>query len=117
MTRLELSIFKGLMPEGEPMDGSYKTLWHKKIVAALDKLVAGVLNNKGVTPNVYQKMSVPRLLASLGRSNGNILAIGRARSFMINANTVHKGHFVGTVINYGYDSKLGHGHNWDRLRN
>ena len=92
-----------------------KTLWHIKMQCALDELAAGVLNNKKVMCKTYRKLNVPMLLASLVRSDINVLAIGRRQSWIINARTPDRHHFTGTKINYGYDPTLCNYFNWQRL--
>ena len=59
-------------------------------------IVQEVLNNKTVVKHVYQKLSMPLLLGSLGHCNINLLIIGRQNSWIVNAKTSHKQHFVGT---------------------
>ena len=83
---------------------------------AMDQLVAGVLNHKSVIGQVYRKMNVPKMLASIGACYVNILAVGAKHSWIINARTPHQYHFVGTRVAYGYDSKLGNYFNWPRLQ-
>ena len=63
----------------------------------------------------YRKLNVPMLLASLVRSDINVLAIGRRQSWIINARTPDRHHFTGTRINYGYDAVLSNYQNWQRL--
>ena len=63
----------------------------------------------------YRKLNVPMLLASLVRSDINVLAIGRRQSWIINARTPDRHHFTGTKINYGYDAVLNNYQNWQRL--
>ena len=59
-------------------------------------IVQEVLNNKTVVKHVYQKLSMPLLLGSLGHCTYNLLVIGRQNSWIINAKTSHKQHFIGT---------------------
>ena len=94
---------------------SVKTLWHLKMQYALDELAAGVLNNTKVLSKTYRRLNVPMLLASLVRSDINVLAIGRRQSWVINARTPDQNHFTGTKINYGYDATLSNYQNWPRL--
>ena len=92
-----------------------KTLWHIKMQCALDELAAGVLSNKKVMCKTYRKLNVPMLLASLVRSDMNVLAIGRRQSWIVNARTPDRHHFTGTKINYGYEGSLCNYNNWQRL--
>ena len=94
---------------------SVKTLWHLKMQCALDELAAGVLNNTKVLSKTYRRLNVPMLLASLVRSDINVLDIGRRQSWIINARTPDRHHFTGTKINYGYDPTLCNYDNWQRL--
>ena len=94
---------------------SVKTLWHAKMQSALDELAAGVLNNTKVLCKTYRGLNVPLLLASLVRSDINVLAIGRRQSWVVNARTPDRRRFTGTKINYGYDAVLNNYQNWQRL--
>ena len=115
LTRLEVSIYLDAEGRYNPLLPGVKTLWHIKMQCALDELAAGVLNNKKVMCKTYRKLNVPMLLASLVRSDINVLAIGRRQSWMINARTPDRWHFTGTKINYGYDAVLNNYQNWQRL--
>ena len=115
LTRLEVSIYPNTGDRYNPMLPSVKTLWHIRMQSALDELAAGVLNNKKVMCKTYRKLNVPMLLASLVRSDINVLAIGRRQSWIINARTPDRHHFTGTKINYGYDPTLCNYDNWQRL--
>ena len=115
LTRLEVSIYSDTENRYNPILPGVKTLWHIKMQCALDELAAGVLNNKKVMSKTYRKLNVPMLLASLVRSDINVLAIGRRQSWMINARTPDRWHFTGTKINYGYDAVLNNYQNWQRL--
>ena len=106
LTRLEVSIYPDTEGRYNPMLPSVKTLWHLKIQRALDELVAGVLNNTKVLCKTYRRLNVPLLLASLVRSDINVLAIGRRASWIVNARTPDRRRFTGTKINYGYDPTL-----------
>ena len=55
------------------------------------------------------------LLASLVKSDINVLAIGRRQSWVINARTPDRRRYTGTKINYGYDAALSNYQNWQRL--
>ena len=103
------------MEQYSPCRPSVKTLWHKKMQAALDYIAKEVLNNESVLCQAYRKMNVPSLLASIGNSNHNILVVGKRFSWMINARTEGHRFFVGTRINYGYNAQLTDHHNWTRL--
>ena len=96
LTRLEVSIYLDTEGRYNPMLPGVKTLWHIKMQCALDELAAGVLNNKKVMCKTYRKLNVPMLLASLVRSDINVLAIGRRQSWIINARTPDRHHFTGT---------------------
>ena len=83
--------------------------------AALDLLASRVLNNDSILRQTYRKLNIPTLLASFGSLKDCILVVGRRFSWMINARTQDRRYFVGTRINYGYDSQLFHRYNWKRL--
>ena len=66
------------------------TLWREKTQAALDVIIANVLNNKTVLKHVYKKLSLPHLIGKLGMCSENLLLIGRENSWLVNARTSHK---------------------------
>ena len=55
---------------------SNKTVWHKRITIALEKLVDEVLNNEEVLKEVYKKINFNKLISSIGRGEKNLLVIG-----------------------------------------
>ena len=83
--------------------------------SAMDELASGVLNNAGAICQTYRMLNVPKLLTAIGRSELNVLAVGRGQSWIINARTPDTHHFIGTRINYGYDPTLWYRKNWQRL--
>ena len=107
MTRLEISICEAAFDECSPLQPSVKTLWHQRIQSALDYLVAEVLNDKTNFGLTYRKMSVPRLLAQVGRCKVVILLIGKENTWLINAKTFNPRRFVGTRLATGLTSKAG----------
>lgn len=66
LTRLEVSICPGAMAKYDPTQVGVKTKWHSNMQSAMNQLVTGVLNHKSVTRQVYRKMNVPKMLASIG---------------------------------------------------
>ena len=64
--------------------------------SAMDELASGVLNNAGAICQTYRMLNVPKLLTAIGRSELNVLAIGRGQSWIINARTPDTHHFIGT---------------------
>ena len=90
MTRLEVSINRSALQKFKPWQPSVKTLWHEKTQAALDVIIANVLNNKTVLKHVYKKLSLPHLIGKLGQCSENLLLIGRENSWLVNARTSHK---------------------------
>ena len=83
---------------------SVKTLWHKKVVNALKLILDHVFNNEQVLKQCYRRLSVPHLLGHIGRCEKNILAVGSKNSWLINARTSHKRHFIGTKHSIGLSS-------------
>ena len=78
-------------------------------------IVQEVLNNKAVLRHVYRKLSIPHLLGGLGRCDSNLLLIGREHSWLVNARTSHKRHFVGTRKLVGLTAKAGKNASWTKL--
>ena len=115
LTRLEVSIYPDAEKRYDPTLPGVKTNWHAKMQSAINELAADVLNNARVVSQTYRRLSVPKLLAWLGRCEVNVLAIGRRHSWIICARTPDRNHFVGTRLSYGYDSKLGHYFNLKHL--
>ena len=74
-----------------------------------------VLHNKNVTRNVYRKLSVPHLLGNIGNCGVNLLIIGKENSWIVNATTSHKNHFVGTRQSIGLTSKAANTVSWKQL--
>lgn len=100
----------------QPWQPSVKTLWHRKTQAALDLLIARVLNCEKVVEHAYRRLSLPHLLGSLGRSYVNLLLIGRENSWIVNARTSHRRHFVGTRQAIGLTAKAANNASWTQLR-
>ena len=78
-------------------------------------IVQQVLNNKIVVKHVYKKLNFPLLLGSLGHCTANLLIIGRENSWIVNATTSHKQHFVGTRLAVGLTSKASRKDSWARI--
>ena len=77
LTRLEMSICRDALEKFSPQLPSVKTMWDKKIQAALTMLVDDVLNNPLVSERTYRKLNLPYLLGLLSQSKVNLLVIGR----------------------------------------
>lgn len=107
MTRLEVSICPAALVKYAPHQPSVKTKWHSKMQAAMDLLVHDVLNNKEVIQLVYRKLSLPTLLGLLGHCSNNLMVIGTRNTWMINARTCHRRHFIGTKQVINMDFKKG----------
>ena len=96
MTRLELSIHEASFEKYDIIRPSFKTLWHKRVIAALEALVQNFLNDEQTIEHCYRQVHIPRLLSLISRTKVNILAIGKKTCWMVNATTPHNRHFVGT---------------------
>ena len=75
---------------------SVKTLCHRRVSNAMKLMVESILNNDKVLKLAYCRLSLNYLLAHLAKAQTNIMAIGSKSTFMINARTGHKRHFVET---------------------
>ena len=96
MTRLELSIHNVALQRYEITQPSFKTVWHKRIIAGMEALTERFLNDEDTIFYCYRNIAIPTLLSSLSRASINILAIGKKECWIINARTPHPRHFVGT---------------------
>ena len=68
-----------------------------------------------MTPQVYRRLSLPTLLGLIGNSSTNLMIIGSNTSWIVNASTYHKRHFVGTKQVVGIRSNSGKKNIWQRL--
>ena len=105
MTRVEISICSAALEKFRPDLPSVRTLWHLKMQNAIDLIINKVLNHKDILPLVYRKLSLPILLGSLGLCSYNLMVIGRRYSWIVNAQTSHSKHFVGTRYILGLPTK------------
>ena len=96
MTRLEISVCQAAIENFSPWNPSVKTCWHTKMTKAIEMIVHHVLNDENAICMTYRRMSLPRLIAHLCGTEDNILAVGKRWSWIVNAQTGHKQHFVGT---------------------
>ena len=115
MTRLEISICAAALQKFKPWQPSAKTLWHSKIQAAMATIVQDVLGDRTVVKHVYRTLSLPNLLGSLGQCKVNLLIIGRENTWLVNASTPHKKHFVGTRQAFGLTTKAKEVASWTKL--
>ena len=78
-------------------------------------LVEDVLHDKIVIKHIYKKLSLPHLLGLLGQCPVNLMMIGRENSWIINARTSHRQHFVGTRYTIGLTRQTLETRKWNRL--
>ena len=78
-------------------------------------LVKDVLHDKTVLKHIYKKLSLPHLLGLLGQCPVNLMMIGRENSWIINARTSHKLHFVGTRYAIGLTREAFGATMWKKL--
>ena len=116
LTRLEMSICRSALQKFKPWQPSVKTLWHRKTQETLDMFVKDVLNKKTILKHVYKNLSLPHLLGLLGQCPVNLMMIGKENSWIINARTSHKQHFVGTRHVIGLSRKQFGAKFWQRLQ-
>ena len=93
------------MERFNPLQPSVKTLWHSKMQAAMELLVEQVLNDKHFIISAYHKLSLPTLLGLIGRCSTNLMVVGQRHSWMVNARTSHRRHFIGTKQMFGLASR------------
>ena len=117
LSRLEVSISEEALMKFRIWQPSVKTLWHRKIGTALKLILDHVFNNEQVLKQCYRRLSVPHLLGHIGRCKENILAVGSKNSWLINARTSHKRHFVGTRHSIGLSSPTAGSKLFSRLDN
>ena len=97
MTRVEVSLCRLALQRYRPLDVGSKTVWHLAADRALKTLAGDVLNHEPICAGAYRELSLSTLLGLLGRCPGNALVVGQHYSWLINAATCHRQHYVGTV--------------------
>ena len=75
------------------------------------------MNNPVITADVYKRLSVSHLLGELSQSKVNLLLIGNANTWVVNARTSHKEHFVGTKQAVGLTKKAQNTRKWLTIAN
>ena len=101
MARLEISICDEAISKYEPHKKPNCTVFYPRVKAAFAKLIDEVLNHDYIVHQTYRKLSVPTLLGLIGQSKVNLLLIGNANSYMVNARTAHPNHYIGTRHAFG----------------
>ena len=96
VTRLEVSICREALDRHNLLRCDYGGNWNEKICTAMGQLVEYVLNDRDILEQTYRSVSVSSIITSITRSNHNLLAVGKRHSWIINARTGHRNHFVGT---------------------
>ena len=96
LTRLEISVCHNALKKFSPWNPSVKTRWHVKMANAIDSIISGALNNPKALSMTYRTMSLPRMINHICNTEINILAVGKRLSWIINASTGHRNHFIGT---------------------
>ena len=76
-----------------------------------------VLNGEKTLFRLYRKLSVPDLVGRLRCCKVNLLLIGKDNSWLVNAKTSHKSHFVGTKLSVGLTDKAESTTRWTKLAN
>ena len=74
-----------------------------------------ILNNPAIAANVYKRLSLPHLIGELSLSKVNLLLIGNENTWVVNARTSHKEHFVGTKLAIGLTAKAQNTRKWLRI--
>lgn len=96
LTRLELSIHEAALIKQHMLEPSIKIMFHKRIADCMQDFTVRLINEKEVWSQCYRRVPVSKVLALLAMAPVNILAVGKNESWMINASTPHKRHFVGS---------------------
>ena len=89
--------------------------WHDKVSKFMASLKEDILNDPAITANVYKRLSLPHLLGELSLSKVNLLLIGNENTWVVNARTSHKEHFVGTKQAVGLTAKAQNTRKWLRI--
>ena len=96
VTRLEVSICREALERYDPFQRDFGGHWHVKMCGAMEQLVEQVINKREILELTYRSVSVSKLIIRLANTTYNILAVGKRHSWIINAQTAHRSHFVGT---------------------
>ena len=56
------------------------------------------------------------LIGRVGLCKVNVLAIGKTKSWIVNTQTAHARHFVGTELSLGLTRRAGNAHVWKKLQ-
>ena len=83
--------------------------------AVMDIMKDKVLNDERVVAHAFRKLSLPTLLGLLGRCCINLMVIGKKQSWIINARTSHRRHYIGTKQKIGLAEKTVKEQLWSRL--
>ena len=91
-------------------------MFHKRIADCMQDFSVRFINEKEVWSQSYRKVPISKLLALLAMAPVNILAVGKNESWMINASTPHKRHFVGSSCSNKLYERPSEMTQWDRLK-
>ena len=75
-------------------------MFHRRIADCMQDFTIRMINEKEVHGQCYRRGPVNKLLAMLAMAPVNILAVGKKESWIINASTPHKRHFVGSSYSH-----------------
>ena len=115
MTRLEVSICKDALENYSPFQKSLMTVWYKRITTFIELIHENILNCPYNTENTYRNLIMPELLGRLSNCRFNVLLIGLENTWIVNAKTSHKLHFVGTKLACGLTKKAQRVQSWLKL--
>ena len=85
--------------------------------AAIDHLVATVLNHSRTLTLTYRRLVMHRFMKRLGSCKENLLVIGTLNSWIINARTAIPCRLVGTRLPIGLTTSSSNKSHWKLLEN
>ena len=115
LTRLEISIHADAISTYNPWQAKVKTVWHKIISRTMTYVATQVLLDKQVAENVCKALNFSSWICSISNVDINLMIIGRYQSWLVNAATVSKAHFVGTRRQIGLSCQGKRAASWKAL--
>ena len=117
MTRIEISICHAAIQEYMLQPAGISSFFKQRMQAAMDHLVATVLNHSKTLALTYRRLVMQRFLKRLGSCEKNLLVIGTSNSWIINARTAIPWRFVGTRLPIGLTTSASNKSHWKLLEN
>ena len=115
MTRIEISICHAAIQEYMLQPAGISSFFKQRMQAAMDHLVATVLNHSKTLALTYRRLVMHRFLKRLGSCEENLLVIGTSNTWIINARTAIPCRLVGTRLPIGLTTSASNKSHWKLL--